>query len=306
MKKRFHTIIAMLAILSVLSTFSPLNVFAAGRALSHSQIYISPTQWAGNSEYAINAIPDTIEMLKGNTPVFAGQQNSGGYYYAYSDFTKNHSEAFGNIKLPTGFNNENRRNAFIAFGITSPDGYGIDAVIKNEGSGWWPCVYDTKGNTFTEWSEYKAPSTATNAKIVFKPINNTTVGLYIQWLNSSGNPVYSQGQTGPFDMNISISSRPGLVDTSGASGFNCRFYRFASFVPKTGDGSGDNRNDGSYMTGGMFLNLGIYNKTRNAYDNWGIGTSQISVAWITHPENCSVTSTTTSDAFVIRHNNHIS
>ncbi len=164
--------------------------------------------------------------------------------------------------------------------------HGIDLGLQNTGSGWSPCFYDV-GGTFSTFDKYKAPSTATNAIVVVKPVNTTTVHMYIQFKNSSGANV---GST--FDRDIKVSS--GNLVSSGNK-ISCRYYRFASLVP-TGS---DNQSDGTYMTGGQFTNCQLHN--RSNYVSWGINTDRVTNAWKVSSSKITLSYTTYNDTFNIRH-----
>lgn len=237
----------------------------------------------GENNLSPNAVNDVV-VLKGSS-LFT-ELNRGAHYYAFSGYNNTYSEAFANIKLPTGFYNKNgARNGYIALGIYGSK-HGIDLGLQNTGSGWRPCFYDV-GGTFTTFDAYKAPSTATNAIIVVKPVNTTTVHMYIQFLNASGANV---GTT--FDRDIKISSG-NLVSNGGK--IMCRYYRFASLVP-TGT---DNQSDGTYMTGGQITNCQLYN--RSNYVSWGINTARVTNAWKVSSSKISLSYTTYNDVFNIRH-----
>lgn len=230
-----------------------------------------------------NAIDDVV-VLKGS-PLFT-EKGVGAHYYAFSGYSSAYSEAFANIKLPTGFKNNNgARNGYVSLGIYGSQ-HGIDMGLCNEGDGWFPYIYDV-GHTFTTFKAYKAPSSATNAIMVVKPINTTTVAMYIQFVNASGSNVGTA-----FNRNITVSS--GNLVSSGGK-IMCRYYRFASLVP-TGT---DNQSDGTYMTGGQITNCQLYN--RSNYVSWGIGTARMASAWKVSSSKISLSYTTYNDIFNIRH-----
>lgn len=227
---------------------------------------------------------DDVAVIKGSA-LFT-ENGVGAHYYAYSGYSNTYTEAFANIKLPTGFNNNNgARNGYISLGITGSV-HGIDMGLGNDGSGWHPVVYDV-GNKFTAFSEYTAPSNATNALITVKPVNSTTVHLYIQFLNSSGANV---GRA--FDRDITVES--GNLVSSGGK-MMCRYYRFASLVPV----GTDNQSDGTYMTGGQIMNCQLYNGSN--YVSWGINTARVTNAWKVSSNKISLSYTTYNDIFAIRH-----
>ncbi len=240
--------------------------------------------------------------IKG-TAIFE-EEGHGAHYYAFSDdlYTTTYSEAFANIVLPTTFQNipsdgsaqYSRRNGFISLGIYG-SGNGVDLGIVNKGNGWMPCYYDTKaydiyGNHYgAEFSSYMANSSATNAIIVAKPINSSTVGLYVQFLDANGNQVVEFSRN-----NLPVVSRTWS-----------KYYRFASLVQDLPQTAPDDRTDGTYMLGGSFTNLALYNTTASSYYPWGIWTTSpatlIHDAWIMYYPKCQVSTTNNSDSFSIDH-----
>lgn len=227
------------------------------------------------------------------------EYNHGAHYYVFSPYTSTYQEAFANIKLPTSFNNAyNTRNGCIALGIYGSQ-RGIDMGLKNTGNGWFPAIYDVyyaENHLYEDaehlYPEYTAPSTATNAIITVNPVSTTSVRMYVQFKDSSG---YNVGTT--FDQTISIE--PGNLVTDNYGNVICRFYRFASLIPK--DGVIDNREDSSYMLGGQFINVSLYHRTYQSYQTWGISTDRVSHAWIMYPSRCWISYTTTNDSFTIDH-----
>ena len=241
---------------------------------------------------------NNVSVLKGSA--LFSEFNNGAHYYVFSSQSSTYQEAFANIKLPTTFNNaSNTRNGCIALGIYGTHA-GIDMGLKNEGNGWFPAIFDVYKNIVDSnqpaeicYPQYTAPSTATNAIITVNPVSTTSVRMYIQFKDSSGNNV---GTT--FEETVSVQSGNLVEDAYGH--IICRFYRFASLIPKAG--VTDNREDGSKMLGGQFTNVGLYHRTNHVYQDWGIYTNQASYAWIVYPDKCSVYATTTSDSFTINHN----
>lgn len=227
---------------------------------------------------------DDVYVLK-NSALFT-ETGVGAHYYAFSGYSNTYSEAFTNVQLPTDFNNNSgTRNGYISLGITGSV-HGIDMGLCNTGSGWFPFIYDV-GNTFTTFASYVSTSSATNAIITVKPINTTTVNMYIRFVDSSGNT------TGlVFDRDITVTS--GNLVTS-SNKIMCRYYRFASLVPV----GTDNQSDGTYMTGGQFKNCQLYNGS--TYVSWGIGTARISNAWEVSSSKISVSYTEYNDTFSIQH-----
>ncbi len=227
---------------------------------------------------------DNVYVLK-NSARFKST-GAGAHYYVYSDYSNTYSEAYTNVQLPTGFENNNgSRNGYVSLGITG-SAHGIDIGISNTGSGWFPYTYDV-GYTFTTFTDYTAPSTATNAIIMVKPVDTTTVHMYVQFLDASGNHV---GLT--FDRDIPVASG-NLVSKNNK--MMCRFYRFASLVPV----GTDNQSDGTYMTGGQFTECQLYNGSN--YVNWGIDSNLVTNAWIISSTKISVDYATYNDTFSIYH-----
>lgn len=229
-----------------------------------------------------------VPIPENGAPIFTPEQNKGAHYYAFSPYSTAYTESFVNVKLPTEFNNANRRNGYLCVGLYGALG-GVDLGLRNVGTGWMPYYWDTVGKVGGEYSNYTAPATATNAKICARVVNETTVYLFIQFLNSSGNPV---GQY--FEENLEIGS--GNFTFSGGRA-RCRHFRFAALVPKAG--VAENREDGSYMRGAQFTNCQLYNGS--AYESWGILSDRVAVAWKVYAENIALSWTTYNDAFNMNH-----
>ena len=267
-----------------------INCMAYAAAPADSSItLLSPTRPIGEFSVPTRAIDDVV-VIKGSAQFY--QSGAGAYYYAYSGQSTVYSEAFANIKLPTSMNYANgTRHAFISLGIAG-NGAAIDLGLINTGIGWKP-VYNEVANG-TGYGEimhsYVAPSNATNAKIVVKPVSTTKVHMYIQFLNSSGQNVGTA-----FDQDISL--RYGSFSSSGGN-ISCRYYRFASLVPNNGQ---DNQMDSSYMIGGQFTNLGLYNRNTSTYDTWGINTARVTDAWKVSPERITLSYGSNYDTFKIDH-----
>ena len=229
---------------------------------------------------------DTVSVMKGSA--LFNETGKGAHYYAYSSYSGTYGEAYATIKFPTGLNNANNtRNAYIALGIAGVD-HGIDMGLVNTGSGWYPFYFDV-GNVFAEFPQYMAPSTATQAQITVTPETTTTVRMWINYMDSNENSVGTA-----FNKTITINSG-NLVEQNG--NIMCRYYRFASLVPKITD----NQQDGSYMTGGQIADMSLYNKNTSTWDSWGIWTARVSDAWRVSPERVTVSSTNYCDTFNIRH-----
>lgn len=210
-------------------------------------------------------------MYKGsasNNLVF-DDEKKGGYFYAYSTnlSTKTYTEVFANIVLPTKLKLTAAmpRNAYLCLGIHG-DSYGVDIGLGNQGNGWCPFYQDlkdlTKGGLF---GDYVAPSTATNAIVVAKPVSSDFVHLYVQFQDANGRNV---GKT--FDSTLKVAER--------RNGWN-RYYRFASLIPRDNNAVSNN-SDETYMIGAKFTNTGIYNGS--SYVRWGTtgSPSLCEVAWV--------------------------
>ena len=233
--------------------------------------------------------PETPTRIPANgTPIFTPEQNLGAHYYAFSDYGTAYTELFTNVKLPTSFNNANLRNGYLCVGLSGSLG-GVDLGLQNTGTGWRPYYWDTIGKLGAYYSEYTAPSSATNAIICTKVLDEATIYLYIRFLDASGNTV---GMI--FERNLPVGS--GNFTFSGGRA-RCRYFRFASLVPKSG--GAENRKDGSYMRGAQFTNCQLYNGS--AYESWGISTARIVSAWKVYPENITLSWTTYNDVFNINH-----
>jgi hypothetical protein len=246
-----------------------------------------------SSGYAVNStnVIDNVVNIVG-TPIFT-ESGVGAHYYAFSRYTDTYKSAFVNVKLPTGLDGQGYRNAYISLGIMG-DHHGIDLGIKNEGNGWYPYSADTYyegGGRFVDYDNYMAPSTATNAIITVKPIDTDTVYLHVHWLNSAGNEVGTS-----FTREIDVL--PGNMLISQYTGnLVCRFYRFASLVPLPGEY--DDQSDGSYMTGGKFMNCQLYNGS--SYVNWPGNASPTDRAWKVSTDKITVNFSGINDTFNINH-----
>lgn len=227
------------------------------------------------------------QAVKG-TPIFTPEQDLGAHYYAFSPYSTQYSQLFVNIKLPTSFYNADRRNGYLCVGVYGALG-GIDLGLQNVGTGWRPYYWDTVGRVGGEYSAYTAPSSATNALVCVKPVDASTVYLYVQFIDSAGNYVGTE-----FARNLTIGS--GNLSVS-SGGIRCRYFRFASLVPKLG--MTDDRADGSYMLGGKMTNCQLYNGT--SYESWGISTANVSSAWKVYPECITLSWAASSDTFDISH-----
>lgn len=222
------------------------------------------------------------------TPIFTPEQNKGAHYYVFSAYGTAYKGLFVNVKLPTAFNTAGQRVGFLAVGLYGYLG-GVDLGLRNDGTGWMPCYWDTVGGAGANYTAYTAPATATNAIICADVTDSSTVYFYVKFLNAAGNTV---GTT--FEKQITVCS--GNFTFSGGRAV-CRHYRFASLVPNIG--LADNRKDGSYMRGAQFTNCQLYNGS--AYESWGISTDRVVSAWKVYPENITLSWTTYNDVFNINH-----
>lgn len=178
-------------------------------------------------------------------------------------------------------------------GLYDVNNHGVDVGIVNQGDGWMPCYYDTKAFSGTShyggnYTEYIADSSATNALMVVKPgANLSHVHLFVQFLNSSGVAICT------FDQELLVAERSKWS----------RYYRFASLVQDLPQDAPDVQTDETYMTGGKFTNLGLYNKSTGSYEAWGIHNANnlVQDAWIMYLPKCQVTTTDNSDSFTIMH-----
>lgn len=249
---------------------------------------LTPTGIIGRFPTATARYIDELVVVKGSA--LFQESAVGAHYYAFSDYSSSYYEAFANIKLPTSYNNANNtRNGYISLGIYG-SAHGIDLGLKNDGSGWYPYSYDV-GQTFTDYTAYRAPSTATNAIITVNPVDTTTVRMYVQFLDSNGNNVGTA-----FNQNIAVAS--GNLQYSGGY-IACRFYRFASLVPIPPNP--DNQKDSSYILGGQFTNCLLYQRSTSSYVSWGIDTARVTNAWKVSPERISLSYSTYNDTFAIDH-----
>ena len=230
---------------------------------------------------------DDLTVIKGSA--LFRERGVGAHYYAFSTYSSSYTSAFANIQLPSGFNNNgNARNGFVCLGIYGSD-HGIDLGLINKGSGWVPYHYDVgHGSAYTYPDTYMAPSTATNAIITVKPVNTTTVHMYVQFTNSAGSYVDT-----PLDTDIRVSA--GNLTTASNGRINCRFYRFASLVPY----GSDNQSDGTYMTGGRSLYCQLYNGS--SYVGWGKDSSTMQNVWKVSSDKISLSFAGNNDTYSIRH-----
>lgn len=283
--KTFKKLIALVMAIGMLTVNCTSYAAVTGNRIP----ILTPTRLIGEFDVSPMAVDD-VQSLK-NGALFH-ETGVGAHYYVYSGQSTVYSEAFANIKLPTSMNYANgTRHAFISLGIAGT-GVAIDLGLINTGNGWKP-VYNEVANG-TGYGEimhnYVAPSSATNAKIVVKPVSTTKVHMYIQFLNSSGQNVGTA-----FDQDITLQHSS---FTSSGGIISCRYYRFASLVPNNGQ---DNQTDGSRMTGGQFINLGLYNRNTSTYDTWGVPTARVTNAWMVSPDHISVTCGNNYDTFNITH-----
>lgn len=230
----------------------------------------------------------SYHMYKGNSPSFT-EADAGGYYYAFTPSLpiQTYTEAYANIVLPTRLNVTAAipRNAYISLGLTAEKENGFDAGLCNKGRGWFPCYYDVYERKGGAYEAYISPSNATNAIVIVKPIDKTHVHMYVQFQDANGRNV---GST--FDRTFDVKER-----TAGWRGY----YRFASLIPSQKTASPDD-SDETYMIGGKFTGLGLYNG--KIYEPWGIPTSRCEIAWAEDfPKAQLLDITTTGEEFRIDH-----
>lgn len=248
----------------------------------------------------------SVVAIKGTAPTYY-EKNAGAHYYAYSPISTTYTEAFATIVLPTSLHNvpntgsptNYNRNAYISLGIKG--NRGIDLGLKKSvDCNWHPFCFDTKqksdgySDSFKDYTGYAAPSTATKASIVVKPVDRTHVAIYVQFQNAKGVNV---GIT--FDRHIKIAANNLSLDSGKIL---CGFYRFASLIPNPATTAEiDNQMDSTYMLGGKFIGLDLYNRNICTYSPWGINTGLIEKAWKVSPERITLTHTVNSDTFQIDH-----
>lgn len=301
--KKFRLILSFVLALSLMVTSSAF-VFASydDTARARPQLcdpYTDPeaviVEGGRTSTGAIGSFPkesltrgiDTLSVVKGSA-IFH-ETGVGAHYYAFGSYGTTYKEAFANVVLPTSLNN-GQRNAFISLGICGENG-GVDLGITNEGSGWMPYYYDVCGHTYVTYPSYPAPSSATNAILVATIVNTTTVQFYVRYLdannNQVGNSLWKQ---------IPVAS--GNFTTENGN-VKCRFYRFASLVPKLG--FSDNQMDSTYMLNGVFTGCQLLYTSSNTYTSWGINNSNMTNVWKVSPERISLSYSGTTDTFSIDH-----
>jgi hypothetical protein len=207
-----------------------------------------------------------------------------------------------NILLPTDivWEGDNKaRNAYIALGIAQyvdeSTIYSCDMGISNiDGNGWHLCyggtVYPSSMHHSTMFPSgtVRVILTAKNDK-ANNPSGKSRMILYAQCLDKNNNPItLPDGKNfiyWEFDVTYHAWNR---------------YYRFVSLL-HTGDNS---INDGTRMMGTQLSSLGMYNKTKGAYENWGIPatTNLLENAWIVGYPQGSFTDgslTATSEIFNI-------
>ncbi len=135
---------------------------------------------------------------------------------------------------------------------------------------------------------------ATEAIIVATPLSSTMVRFYVQFKDANGNDIYPDDD--PFYVTEDIKPN----NLSAPNGIPaCFYYRFASLVNLNVDV--DNQNDGTYMIGGNFNGLALYNTATQQYENWGMSSNLVEKAWKVTPECTTVSWSSDVETFNIRH-----
>lgn len=231
-----------------------------------------------------------LKLASGGTVLWK-EAYRGAHYYAASPIlsTNTYTKASANIVLPPvlpdgrpGVKNVPspnvgaqyaKRNAYISLGICNRNNSeGVDLGIVNVGNGWMPVSFDTTNRRYQRYSDYKAPSDATNAVIAVKPISRSQVKLYVQFTDSRGNFV---GKTFNEPINVNVRRN----DWG-------KYYRFASLVQDPEE-CPDLLNDETYMINGGFTDLKLF-KSNNTTEAWGLDTGKIQDAWIASHPKCQV------------------
>lgn len=241
---------------------------------------------------------NTVTPVKGTPPTWAqAEKTYGAHYYAYSKSLAkaNYTEAYANILLPTSVQTNSSegysRNAYISLGVCGL--MGIDLGLKKTSTrNWYPVCFDSyekaygdKSKSFKEfYNDCIAPANASRAIIIVKPVSTSRVHLYIQFKNASGTNV---GTTFDKDIDVMVGN---------LAGSNCQYYRFASMVT---DATNQVANDSTYMIGGQFYGLGIFNKSKNAYEACGISTALIESAWEVSTPRMKLEHYTDSESYTI-------
>lgn len=285
-------ILCLCVILSLILSFNCIMVSAEESRVPSN---IEFTQYEGTSiepEYEYKNVNTRgvrdVQVIKGSYPGWP-EFDAGAHYYAYSPITADYAEAYTRVNLPTSLNRNNTnsgRNAYISLGVFGTLGnYGVDLGIRNDGTGWHPYHYDVKSGNFVVYDEVTVGSTAKKAVIVATPITTTSIRLYVQFQNASGAEIDYFYQT------INVASNNFSIGYNGY--IACHYYRFASLVNYPDEP--DNQEDGTYMLGGNFNGLALYNRNTSTYENWGMSSSLVNQAWEVSPENVTVSYTTGSD-----------
>lgn len=219
------------------------------------------------------------------------ESNVGAHYYAFSPEVNmsRYTEVMANIVLPTQLELDGTnpttgdKYAYISLGIAQDaSGNAVDMGICNHGSGWYPVYNDVVGGDTIHLTAYTAPSTATNAMIVVKPLTSTTLGFYVEFRNAAGNTVGTV-----FNQTITVTSHTWK-----------RYYRFASLVGL----NYNSESDSTYMLGGKFTSILMYDSVQGTYVPWGIPTTMTSNAWIAGYNKCQLPQyNSTTESFQIDH-----
>ena len=217
------------------------------------------------------------------------EKYKGAHYYVFTrDFGELgdsdlsiYDEARATVKIPTGLNtginSKYPRTAYISLGIGSAlvNGEAVDIGIRSTGDGWTPVVGDHRLDKYEDFDlRYKVVG-ANTAKIVAAPIDPTHVRIKVEFFNVSGTRIgLPCNEIVPVEYTIWA-----------------RYHRFASLLNNDENSS----TDGTFMTGGAFMDLSIHHKGTGVYEwleDWGIPTQAVEYAWIVGPGQCKVTERT--------------
>lgn len=218
-----------------------------------------------------------VKPYNSGTPEWGGGEVSpsvGAYYYVFGGSIATYKTCSATIILPSSINLKGTgpgRNGYISFGLRSGDGYGIDIGLQNlgvdqsnpRGAGWRPVCYETFDKGTDARDDMKAPADAVKAFIKITPdlSSKKSIHMDLEWYRSNGASAGSYETDFPLGMTYNNWTN---------------FYRFASMPAKSATAT---RTDSTYMIGGEFVDA----KVGSA--NWGIGTGQVSKAWIySHPK----------------------
>lgn len=289
--------------------FGTATEYTEGRGVAltpTSSIDVSSIYRSDEGFSTYNVVPiDEIDPIKGPTPDYVGSDEKGAHYYAFSKRGDLYSAAYTKVKLPTSIGTrynsstgKSLRHAFISLGIMGP-WHGVDIGIMNDGTGWFPYYNDVADNNHFKMfnaADQVAPSGTVYAVINAAIIDKITMQMSVQYQDASGAPLRN------------FWYQFGIKDGTFEYGVNqriyCSIYRFASLVQMPG--AVDDRNDGTFMTAGMFTGSQVYDYT-GKYNLWGMFSDTMEKAWavwksriyINHPAETDKTNCT--ETFSIHH-----